>query len=215
MTTTNEDPVAAAQAALDAARAVLADLEAKQITMCDDITAIVAKKEKIALDALSTGGAARKKLDEHNAKIAELEREQKDLVAALAGGRQRVANCEAALKRAQEIAEASRWPSLADELDAVGAEAIAAFAEFKTKIGRAKDIVAELRLRGAIGTTPMQAIVNLRNAIQVSLMDIGIDANTIPVSQRHGLPEVLENWSRWARASAERVLGSDAKKRAA
>lgn len=172
---------------------------------------IAAERERIAHAALTGDAAARDRLEALKRESAELADHHKDLGAAVAEARRRVAAADAAAHRREMVAAAERRKEVAASLRAAGERADRGAREFAGALAEIEAITRDVDATDI----PLLAFIRVRphmmNAAHTAFLPVQslLDPTTrriVPPSGRHSFGKVLGGWAAEIEAEADRVI---------
>jgi len=198
----DDDEIAAATAALEAARATVADLEAKLAETRASLATIEARLDETALPAHTGDVAAKSSLDKLAKERATLRGTIDGLERAIASAVKQVAVAEAAERDAAERDKAKRALAMLDTFEERAVRLQASLQAFIAEYGR---LTADFNKLDALGYAPTSyplVRVNMRNATMTKLMFTDLQGDFLAPKDRRDFAAVIAGWSAAIRARA-------------
>lgn len=176
-------------------RAMLADLSARRDALAQKVSQIEKSKADLSLDALSDAKSpARKQLDALNTELIKLRTDFDDHNTACQQAQAKVSEAQAALAAAKERERLNGMLAMLPGARAEAQELTAAIDNLPAAAKLFVDATMALRTAGAPLVGHNLVRVNLGRAIQVGLIPLSMNTETIPPNQRHTASELADRW---------------------
>jgi len=207
----DNNEIAAATAAVEAARATVADLEAKLTEARASLVDVEARLDEAALPACTGDDHAKKALDKLSMERVALLGTVDGLNRAIASARKQVEIAKAAEQDAVERDKAQRALAMLDTFEERAVRLQASLEAFIAEYGRLVDDFGALSLLDYAPTSYPLVRVNMRNATMTKLMRTDLQGDFLAPKDRRDFAAVIMAWSAAIRARANARLKAQRK----
>ncbi len=202
----DDQGIAAATAALEAARATVADLEAKLSESRSSLVEIEARLNDVSLPAHTGDEHARKGLDRLSRERATLFGTIDGLERAIASARKQVEVAKAAAQDAVDRDKAQRALAMLDAFQGRAVRLQASLEAFIAEYERLVDDFGKLDLLGYRPTSYPLVALNMKNAVATALQFTDLRMDFLAPKDRRQFVDVIAGWASAIRTRASARL---------